>query len=206
MQPLYFAILHRQCLWSATLISLFHERCIHIAVVRSRRRWWGVLKMRKLRYAQIACQSGVECGEQFGLSALQGSSARSAVSVVQRSATLFHFSVLQREKAPQPFEQKKRGCLCNLFYFAILHRQCLWYATLISLFHERCIHIAVVRSRRRCALPAGREVCLYCVLRQIALPPSISLAQTFTKQSPTAQVRYVISFSCVAKRKGDAAF
>ncbi len=105
----YFAILHRQCLWSATLISLFHERCIHIAVVRSRRRWWGVLKMRKLRYAQIACQSGVECGEQFGLSALQGSSARSAVSVVQRSATLFHFSVLQREKAPQPFEQKKKG-------------------------------------------------------------------------------------------------
>ena len=164
----YFAILHRQRLWSATLISLFHEHCIHIAVVRSRRRWWGLLKMRKLRYAQIAYQSGVECGEQFGLSALQGSSARSAVSVVQRSATLFRFPVLQNEKATQPFEQKKkgflycktkrrrsllskrkRGCLCNLFYFAILHRQCLWSATLISLFHEHCIHIAVVRSRRR---------------------------------------------------------
>ena len=119
----YFAILHRQCLWSATLISVFHERCIHIAVVRSRRRWWGLLKMRKLRYAQIACQSGIECGEQFGSFALQGSSARkqfgsfalqgssarSAVSVVQRSATLFRFPVLQREKATQPFEQKKKG-------------------------------------------------------------------------------------------------
>ena len=65
--------------------------------------------MRKLRYAQIACQSGVECGEQFGSFALQGSSARSAVSVVQRSATLFRFPVLQREKATQPFEQKKKG-------------------------------------------------------------------------------------------------
>ena len=65
--------------------------------------------MRKLRYAQIAYQSGVECGEQFGLSALQGSSARSAVSVVQRSATLFRFPVLQNEKATQPFEQKKKG-------------------------------------------------------------------------------------------------
>ena len=49
-------------------------------------------------------------------------------------------------------------------------------------------------------------VSLYCVLRHIALLLSISPVQTFTKQSPTAQVRYVISFSCAAKRKGDAAF
>ena len=61
----------------------------------------------------------------------------------------FVFLCCKTKRRRSLLSKRKRGCLCNLFYFAILHRQCLWYATLISLFHERCIHIAVVRSRRR---------------------------------------------------------
>ena len=41
LQPLSFAVLHRQCLRSVIVIPSFHMCCKHVAVAPIRRQWWG---------------------------------------------------------------------------------------------------------------------------------------------------------------------